>query len=193
MAIRRFSTAEPGVKSNKLWDQDTQQGAMVPLAYAVNTSPANIVISNIPQNYKDLMVVISHNTQQPGSIDDYMYFGQNGFSGTNYSVTRLHSDGSSGTSDRTTNSDGIYAAVRPAFAAGLYGSATYHLLNYSNTSYFKTFIVRNAADKNGSGYAQLSVGTMRSTSAITALLIGGTGNYPGPGTTVIVYGIKAGA
>lgn len=195
MAIRRLSTAsiKTGSKSNKLWDQDTQQGAMVPIASFVLNMYANITMANIPQTFQDLMVVISHTSQQPGSLDDYMYFGQSGITGGNYSVTRLTGDGATAASDRTTTTDGAYAAIRPANSANLFGSAIYHILNYANTTTFKTILIRNAADKNGSGVAQLSVATMRSTSAITSLLIGGTGNYPGSGTTVTIYGIKAGA
>jgi len=199
MAISRLSTSRltQGLpKYQSAWDQDNvQQGALVPL---VATTPleaaSNISITNIPQTYQDLMVVISHNTQQSGSSDDYMYMGLSGTTGTNYSVTRMHANGTSLTSDRGTNQDGIYGATRPAWEPGLFGSAIYHILNYANTTQYKTFLVRNAAEKQAAaGLTQLSVGTMRTTSAITALFIGGTSNYPGIGTTVTIYGVKAGA
>jgi hypothetical protein len=116
--------------------------------------------------------------------------GFNGSAGTNYSVTRL-TTGTSVSTDRTTNGDGLYLGIRPAFLSNLYGGMTIHILNYASTTAFKPALAFTATEQGGPGTVQLSTGTWRSTAAINSILFGGTGSFPGVGTTFNVYGVRS--
>jgi hypothetical protein len=164
---------------------------MVPIATVTNATYNNLSFTNIPQTYQDLMLVAYANTQQAGSAADYARLIFNGGS-TGMSSTTLGGDGATAYSTReTTTTSGGLIGVRPAFATNLYGAFVTHILNYANTSTFKTSISRAAGDANGSGQSQLIVNLWQSTAAVTSIIWGGTGNYPGPGTTVRLFGIRS--
>jgi hypothetical protein len=197
MAIRRFSTAEPGVKSNRFWDQDTQQGALVPIASLTANGAANgFEFNDIPQGYQDIRLVMSYRSTDAsyGGINLYVNTGTPSDRG----VTGLQSDGSSATSWRYANAIGWYNYNPNSSASLITGSnvfitSTWDILNYSNTSVFKNGIVRTAADSNGSGVTSLIVNCVRNTAAITRLVAYvAYGNYTS-GSTATLYGIKAGA
>jgi hypothetical protein len=165
-------------------------GAMVPIAKITLASYSNFNFTNIPQTYQDLMLVVSSGTQQSGSAADYARLVLNG--GTiGMSTTLLTGDGSSVTSTRESNTtSGGAIGIRPAYAANLQGAFITHILNYANTSTYKTSISRAASDANGSGTTQLTVSLWQSTAAINAIIWGGTGNYPGAGSIATLYGIR---
>lgn len=197
MAIRRFSTAEPGVKSNRFWDQDTQQGAMEPITFStITSSGGGWNITNIPQNYQDLRIVVNAR-----SITNATTFGlyaqfNNVFSGSLYSYTGMYSDGSTTLGFRSSSRDDTGYGEMPALTAtaGVFGVVTMDILNYSGTSNFKTILSRMAGDRNGSGFTYLNVNNFRSTSGISSIKIG-TSGYANleSGSTIALYGIKAGA
>ena len=167
------------------------QSTYTPIATVTLGSYNNVTFSSIPQTYTDLVLVAYSNTQQSGSIADVARLVING-GATGLSSTILSGNGSSSTSTReTTTTSGGYLGVRPAFATNLYGAITTHIMNYANSTTYKTIISCAASDSNGSGLTQMIVMTWPSTSAITSLIFGGTGNYPGPGTMVTLYGITA--
>lgn len=196
MAIRRFSTAEPGVKSNKFWDQDTQQGAMVPLGSAnvlSNNSVQFLGFSNIPQTYQDLMLVLNVRSARALSAINFHITSN---SGQFFSGTTLYGDGASIASSRFTNgydpTDGSIPAA--SAAVGMFGSSISHILSYANTSTFKTTLTRWASDVNGGGTTGIYANLVRSTSAITTLNVyTDYADYWAAGTTATLYGIKAGA
>lgn len=194
MAIRRFSIAEPGVKSNRFWDQDTAQGAMEHIQTVSITSSGGFSFSNIPQNYKDLMLVcnVRHTAAQTTGYS-IMFFNGNASSG--YSRIYFYGTGSAVTSARDTNYSQWYGIISPGASAtsGIFSSAVIHLLNYSNTNTFKTIIERNSTDLNGSGFSMLSGGLYRDTAAITSIGGGAVSGTYAAGTTFTLYGIKASA
>lgn len=167
-------------------------GAVVPIASFTQTGPANTTFTNIPSVYQDLYIHVSSNTQQAGSIADYLYMGFNGSVGPNYSITRLTGNGITLANDRTSNGDGLYVGIRPAFVSNLYGGMVIHVLNYANTFAFKNVLTLASSTESVSvGTVQLTSGTWRSNSAITSILFGGTGNFPGTGTTFTLYGVRS--
>jgi hypothetical protein len=196
MAIRRFSTAEPGVKGNKFWDQDTQQGAMVPIGtvtVSTNNSTQFLTFSSIPQTYKDLQLVINARSARALSTINFHVTTN---SGQFFSGTVLFGDGSTAQSSRFSNgfdpTDGFFPAA--SATAGFFGTSVSHILNYANTSTFKTTLTRFATDLNGGGGTGLYVNLVRSTNAITTLNVyTDFADYWAAGTTATLYGIKAGA
>jgi hypothetical protein len=199
MAIRRFFTAKPGVKSNQFWDQDTAQGAMEPIASQTQTGgSATISFVNIPQTYQDLFIVVQSRSGTTSTYTDlYARFGTGGGavdSGNNYSTTRLLGDGGSASSDRFPNTSLIYCNIISASstASGIFASSYIHILNYRNSTGFKNMLVRGASDSNGTGYATLQNGLWRNTGAITSIDLLTNASFA-PGSTFTLYGIKAGA
>jgi hypothetical protein len=193
MAIRRFSIAEPGVKSNKFWDQDTQQGAIVPISSTVvGAVSSGISFGPFPTWAQDLRFVIqSRNTGTNGNMN--IYFNADVSSG-NYSTTFMQGDGSSVTSTRN-SSQNYFTPTMSAISTdtpGLFTTLTVDLLNWQSNN-FKTILWRYASDKNGSGTTRLDVSLWRSTSAITNFIFAPAANGFAPGSTFTCYGIKAGA
>jgi hypothetical protein len=165
-----------------------QYGAMVPIANAANGS-ANFF--NIPTTYQDLYVVGQIRGTNANTIE-YMNITLNGIS-SGYSYTMLGGDGSSAFSQRTNYGSGaIFLGVGPGgnSTANLFGSYEIWILNYANTSTFKTVLYRFAADQNGSGETRIGVGLYPSTAAINAVNVFGA-NGSATGTTHSLYGIRA--
>ena len=199
MAIRRLSTAsiKTGSKSNKLWDQDTQQGAMVPIASVTITggSDTSMGFTSIPQIYKDLYCVIT--SRRTDAVTEGTQFLYTGYAGTVASTTKLYGDGATITSSRVTAQNAGFIGAYPGASAavGIFGTQVLHILDYANTSRFKTFICRSHSDRNGGGQIELSTTLFRDTGALTSF---GVSTYNGavfyaPGSTMTLYGIKAGA
>jgi hypothetical protein len=169
-------------------------GAMVPIARTTLTSSGDVTFTNIPQTYQDLFVVVSARSTQSATTSQYFgAFNSNYGGNTNYSSTTLSGDGSSATSFRQTNQQGIWAdGVVPGAnsTSGIYGSMTMYILNYTNSSTFKTYLMRCAADINGTGYTSLVVGTWRQTSAISTVYLTPSVSATA-GSTFTLYGIRS--
>ena len=156
-----------------------------PLATTTLGSAQASVSFNSFSGYTDVVLVCNFGTAK-GSQDGLL-FRVNSDSGTNYSVTRVSGNGSSATSDRTTSATSM-------IAGGVDGSDTtsvaiYNLMNYANTSTYKTVLMRNGfagAVTNG------TVGLWRSTSAITSItLTAESGSNLRANSTFTLYGITA--
>jgi hypothetical protein len=198
MAIRKFSIAEPGVKSNKFWDQEVAQGAMEPIATSIITGNAvtGFDFQNIPQTYQDLrLVLFARNTSTSVTISNCIpQFNADG--GTNYSYTVMRGNGTAASSFRSSNQNFTYGGSFGSGNAtfGIFGCAVIDILDYKNTSRFKTLLCKSGVDLIGSGDTDISVSTWRSTAAINRIVIGQSyGTAYVSGSTATLYGIKAGA
>jgi len=165
----------------------SMHGAVVPIAYASGGS-ANF--GSIPQKYQDLYIAgqlrgINANTIEYGNITI------NGGSSCGY--TYLIGDGSSASSNRNTptGTTAMYLGLIPGgnAAANIYASYEIWILNYTNTTTYKTVLWRLASDTNGSGQTQVGVGTVLSTAAITSVNVYGS-NGSASGTTHSLYGVR---
>lgn len=196
MAIRQLSTAsiKTGSKSNKLWNQDTQQGAMVPIATIFGTGTAGeISFTSIPQIYQDLMVVL--NVVTANATYGFPYFYVNTYGSPSPSWTRVYGTGAAIVSDRaSTSTSGSVTHWGYRIIDQTPGAGVIHILDYANTSKFKTILSRGAGDANGSGSVSMTVTTHASTSGITSLNAASFAagcNYSGA-SSFTLYGIKAG-
>lgn len=153
-------------------------------------SNATITFSSIPSTYTDLRLIING-----GITTDYWDFAirYNGDSGTNYSQTSLVGDGSTAGSNRTTSATKI-VSVTALRNNDLNAYCIFDIMNYSNTTTFKTCLNRNGnAIYNGTAAI---AGIWRSTSAINEIYIYARTSNDGvahlfAGTTATLYGIKA--
>jgi len=152
----------------------------------LSTAAASVTFSSISGSYTDLLLV---SVPLSGSSDNLtMQF--NSDTGTNYSTTILTGNGSSASSTRQTSTATPYmsyygltnATPSPNF---------YHIMNYSNTTTYKTTLSR-VGNASSSGGVDAIVMLWRSTSAITSILIKQyQGNNLSSGSTFTLYGIKA--
>jgi hypothetical protein len=193
MAIRRFSIAEPGVKSNKFWNQDTAQGAIEPIQTVTasgNTGALNF--STIPQTYQDLMIIANLRDTTASVTPSYFnYVNNNG--GAVYSATHFQGDGVSASSGRISSQSvmGIGLQAGDNATSGVYSSHIIHIINYKSTTH-KTIIYRDSAGGNGSGALRMSVGLIQDTNPITQFSFNAAALFV-DGSTATLYGIKAGS
>jgi hypothetical protein len=196
MAISRFAASRltQGLpKYQSAWDQDNvQQGAMVPIATVVGTgaSATALTLSNIPQIYQDLRLVVSGGL---ASSEGLILVTFNNNYTTDLSGTRMNSNGSATASTRNSGGQTVDLGVAGTFATGGF-MCTVDISNYTSTAKFKSMIVKMSSDLNGSGNVALTAAVHRSTSALTSFQFNtATGVAFQPGTTATLYGIKASA
>jgi hypothetical protein len=146
---------------------------------ASGSSTTQVVMSSIPSTYTDLILIGNIPTTLVG-INAYLQF--NADYSTNYSWTRLFGDGSSASSGRGTSQNGINYLVND------YTTTICHIQNYSNSTTYKTAIVRA---NNPSDYVTATVGLWRNTAAINAIRVDFDSNTIPSGTTFTLYGIAA--
>jgi len=167
-------------------------GALVPIGYALaNGSTQTFNFSSIPQGYQDLYVVVNGRSTR-AVTNEVMLYGVNSDTSTIYSYTWLYGNGSSAGSSRVTASGYFIAQDQltgTSASSGIWGSGTMHILNYSNSSTYKTFLARGAADANGSGETSLTVGLYRNTTAITSLQVISYTNLVA-GSTIELFGVR---
>jgi len=164
-------------------------GALVPIASGPLTSaPVNIL--NIPQTYQDLQLIVRMANSSANFLS-YLYFGSN--NGL-HSGTMLYSNGSSALSTRYTADNQVLADFPTSLgmvnSTTIFGVYKYDILNYTNTTTFKTTLTRVAADQNGSGYTSTGAHLLRSTSAITSAFFSFGGGAFSTGSTFTLYGVR---
>jgi len=139
-------------------------------------SPTTVNFTSIPQTYTDIHYVIY--TPTISGVNTNMQF--NGDTGSNYSWTDLYGDGGSAGSFRGSNIAYMLSGVSDGTAA-IHG----HILNYTNTTTFKTLLTRGG----GRRYVNTDINLWRSTAAITSIQF--LAYNWATGSTITIYGIKA--
>ena len=152
--------------------------------YTASGSVASYTFSSIPGTYTDLIVVIMANNPSSASNFELTF---NGDTATNYSRTQLAGNGSSAGSSRE-SSYSSYRFLSTQTNSAIFSQSIFQIMNYSNSTTYKTLLDRGGEGASASAYAQ--VGLWRSTSAITSLRLL-TGNNLGAGSTFTLYGIAA--
>lgn len=159
----------------------------------LGSDQATVTFSSIPQTYTDLILVANLKHSFAGSLgvrDSFISF--NSDTSTNYSATELYGNGSSATSNRETSIAGIPCVASMASATSFMPTVI-QIFNYTNTTTYKTVLIRggNADDTNYGTYAH--VGLWRATpAAITRIDVYAKSTYVWKtGSTFTLYGIKA--
>lgn len=130
----------------------------------------NITFSSIPQNYTHLQLrYITRNT----AVTDSTYMRVNGDDVQNYSYHMLRGNGTSATATAATTQSVVELpfTAYSGTTANVFTAGVLDILDYSNTSKYKTFRTLGGADLNGSGAVNFVSGSWRSTSAITSIVI----------------------
>jgi hypothetical protein len=148
----------------------------------LGSASSSVSFSSIASTYTDLILTIDGTVGSNCGIQ--LRF--NSDSGSNYSFTRMTGDGSTASSDRSSNATFM--------ELGYYVTTTRNMnivqiMNYSNTTTFKTVLNRASAQSVNIG-AQAYVEMWRQTSAINSITINASGNLSS-GSILTLYGIKA--
>lgn len=151
----------------------------------LGSSASSYTFSSIPSTYTDLVIIISGTT----SVADRTIRAQfNSDTGSNYSMTNVLGYSGGAISQRVSNVTSAYLSS----SSDTTNPATYisNVMNYSNTTTYKTVIARDSTNGSSSTAAAL-VSLWRSTSAINSItLFPNTGNW-NTGSTFTLYGIAA--
>lgn len=153
-----------------------------------DSSVGVVTFANIPQTYRDLFLSVQGRSviaQTSSFLFAYINFDSSAL----YSLTRLYGNGSGTSSDRATAYAAAYFGEFPGALSVSQdiGICVAHLIDYTNTSKFKTIISQYGSSATFVG----QYSTMyRSTNAISRLdcYIGGVAFSPG--TSFSLWGVK---
>jgi hypothetical protein len=158
------------------------------VALATNTlgsAAASVTFSSIPGTYTDLVIV----TQAISATADDVGIRFNSDSGTNYSQTWLSGSGTAAVSGRYSSSTSVYLDIYGSMGTTLFNNASVQIMNYANTTTYKTFLSRS--NRAGAGLDAI-VGLWRSTAAISTIVLAPTSGVNfSTGSTFTLYGILA--
>ena len=153
-------------------------------------STTSVTFSSIPTTYTDL-IIIGHLKWVTAGQTCYMQVGNGSVdTGNKYSLTVLTGNGTSATSTRrSATANGLFAQYANIGSASNYGTDIVQILNYSNTTTYKTWLTRsNDADQT----VEAGVCLFQSTVAIDTIKIYTTGvNNIASGSTFTIYGVTA--
>jgi hypothetical protein len=131
---------------------------------------SNVTFSAIPQIYKHLQIRWTAATND-GNFNA-LIIRHNSDSGSNYSWHALSGTGSSVTTEAGVSDTNIRTiGTAGTTQSNIFNAAVYDILDYTNTSKYKTSRILNGTDANGSGYAIISSGMWRDFGAITSITI----------------------
>ena len=102
----------------------------------LTTAVASVTISSIPSAYTDLVMVFNGSA----SATDSLYTRFNGDTATNYSSTVLYGNGTTALSDKRLSFNA--AIIFDGGSTTTQHNNILHLMNYSNTTTYKTGISR---------------------------------------------------
>ena len=164
-------------------------------SYTFASAAANYTFTSIPATYTDLILVMTLGVNRNGAAFSIQVGNGSIDTNTNYSNTQLYGDGTSAASTRSASSTTqwpITTMVGYGTSANITSNVIAHFQNYSNSSTYKTALVRNNNTDSSYPGTGLSVCLWRSTSAINTIkvLCGGTDTF-NSGTTLSLYGIAA--
>jgi hypothetical protein len=154
-----------------------------PIATASPSGSSSFSFSSIPNTYTDLIII----EQALGSASAYstIYFNTDNAS-TNYSKTYIFGNGTSASSGRDTNQS-TFGTLDYVSSGTTTNSHIYQINNYSNSTTYKTLLMRYNVSSDGPG---AYVGLWRSTAAINAITFTRSSGTYAAGSIYTLYGIS---
>jgi len=151
-------------------------------------SSATITFSSIPSTYTDLVLVAGSVATTSGAPNIAMTF--NNDTTSNYSSTLLEGNGSSATSSRRTSTTSITEGNNISLGGSTPSTVIYQIMNYANTTTYKTVLIRNNEPSTTYPGTGAVVGLWRKTpEAINRIDLNlGSGNFSST-STFTLYGI----
>ena len=151
----------------------------------LSSSSASVTFSSISGSYTDLIAIFNGGSTSAG-MDIRCRF--NGDSGSNYSFTFVTGNGSTASSNRATSQTFMPLDYNGYLNNSIQTVSIINLMNYSNSTTYKTTISRFNTTSYGTDAA---AGLWRSTSAITSIEFFPSANSFLTGSTFTLYGITA--
>lgn len=183
MSISRLTTN--GLTGTKYDTVSADNYYMEPIATTLlGTTTTTITFSNIPQGYKHLQIRAIAKASGT-NFNPKMQF--NGDTGSNYSWHYIYGDGSTAVAGAGATQAFIYNSIISTNAS-MYNGFVIDILDYSNTSKFKTTRELSGQDRNGSGEIALWSGNWRNTAPITSITFS-NGTFD-TNSRFSLYGIK---
>lgn len=137
----------------------------------LSTATASITFSGIPAGYKHLQLRILARATYASPPDTGGILNFNGDNGSNYAWHRIYGDGSAITAGGSANAS--FARIDRMSGASttgdVFGGFTVDILDYANTSKYKTMRSLGGYDGNGTGWVGLNSALWMNTSAITSI------------------------
>lgn len=149
-----------------------------------NTSTGTITFSSIPSTYTDLVIVSNLGMVTAARL--YLRF--NGITTNTYSDRYMTGTGAAYAGTDTNQNAMTVGGAWNGFSTSLDASNVINIMDYKNTTTFKTLIARTANNKTGSGSVDALSGLWSNTSAITSVSLIGGSNFLF-GSTFTLYGI----
>ena len=164
-------------------------------ARTLSSNTTGVTFNSINQGYTDLVLVCTYASQ----INDYNFILRfNGDSGNNYSRTMLIGSSAGATSVKTSSASSLFFTPQVGAGTSLNTPGLFiaQIQNYSNTTTYKTVLVRDSAVKNdGASAVYATAGSWRpanlATGNITSLTVETNSGYFVSGSTFTLYGIAA--
>tara|TARA_R110000823_G_scaffold115514_2_gene238256 strand:- start:492 stop:992 length:501 start_codon:yes stop_codon:yes gene_type:complete len=153
----------------------------------LGSAASSITFGSIAASWTDLRIVWT-GTVTTSATRLQMQF--NSDTATNYSGTYLYSGGGYFGSGRVTNQTYLRWNQDAQLSTTIPVMNTVDIFSYAGSTY-KTCLISNINDLNGSGSVVPQVGLWRNTAAITSIVIYTLANTMAIGTTATLYGIKA--
>lgn len=153
----------------------------------LSSSASSVTFSNIPNTYRDLILIIGSAKSTSGNPAVIARF--NSDTGTNYPYVRMTGNGSTAASTAVTNQGFMNFAA--AFGINSTENATIivQIMDYSATDKHKSLLVRS--NLAGAGVEAIA-GRWASTSAITTMEVFNTSSISfASGSTFALYGVIA--
>ena len=153
---------------------------------------SSISFTSIPSTYKHLQIRGIGRTAR-SNADDNAYIRFNSDTGNNYAWHSLYGTGSGVTAYAvsSTNYGQILATSAASTTASVFNGSVIDILDYANTSKYKTVRALSGFDANGSGIIYFNSALWQNTNAITQIdLAGITGSNWAQYSSFALYGIK---
>jgi hypothetical protein len=158
---------------------------------------ATAVFDNIAGTYQHLQLRYCARGTRTGSTTDSVYLQYNSdTSSANY--VRYHLlYGTGSVAGAEAQASGVAAqnlipnVTAASASASIFGVGVIDLLDYANTSKYKTVRGFGGHDRNGAGNVELTSGLWMSTSAITKITVGASAGNLAEYSTFALYGVKA--
>jgi hypothetical protein len=157
---------------------------------------ASVTLSNIPQTYTDLKVLISGRSTSWGYSYNNIYVTMNGApTGTAYSDKNMYSVGSTTGSYGHTGQNQPWTSATPSTAGttNSFGNIEIYIPNYANSSY-KSISADGVSERNsstnGDVYLNIMSGRWDSSSAVTSLVFTTDVTAFEQHSSFYLYGIK---
>ena len=150
---------------------------------------ASIDFTSISSAYKHLQI---RGINRNETSDNTFRIRFNSDSGSNYSRHFLYGDGSTATAaaGASTASIGVTIIATSSNASSIFSGFVIDILDYANTSKYKTVRSLGGYDANGSGYITLTSGVWMNTAAVTSITLISDSGDQNQYSSFALYGIK---